>query len=120
MVTNLLHEIWSYFKEEYGYEIDDSVDLFERQKDLLAFVMGIGRGLEQSLFDEMGTGYKGRIISEGGKRFKCSGNRSQTLHGLFGIIEYRRAYYVSTEGGAGHFPLDEKLGIEKKHTPGCN
>ena len=58
MVTNLLHEIWSYFKEEYGYEIDDSVDLFERQKDLLTFVMGIGRGLEQSLFDEIGTGYK--------------------------------------------------------------
>jgi hypothetical protein len=82
--------------------------------------MGIGRGLEQSLFDEMGSGYMGRIISKGEKRFKSNGDRSLTIHGLFGMIEYKRAYYVNMEGGAGFFPLDEKLGIEKEHTPGCN
>jgi hypothetical protein len=120
MDTNLLQQIWKYFKEEYGYKIEDSVDLFETQRDLLKFVMGIGLGLEQSLFDEMGTGYMGRIISKGEKRFKCKGDRTKTIHGLFGMIEYKRAYYVSTEGGASFFPLDEKLGIEKKHTPGCN
>jgi len=120
MVTKLLQQIWQYFKEEYGYKVEDSVDLFETQKDLLKFVMGIGRCLEQSLFDEMGTGYMGRIISKGEKRFKSKGDRPQTIHGLFGMIEYKRAYYVSTEGGDGFFPLDEKLGIEKKHTPGCN
>jgi hypothetical protein len=36
------------------------------------------------------------------------------------MIEYRRAYYFSEqEGGGGYFPLDEKLGIQKRHTPGC-
>jgi hypothetical protein len=120
MYTNLLQQIWQYFKEQYGYEIDDSVDLFERQKELLEFVMGIGRGLEQSLFDEMGTGYMGRIISKGGKQFKCKGDRTKVIHGLFGMIEYKRAYYVSMEGGGGFSPLDDKLGVEKKHTPGCN
>jgi hypothetical protein len=36
------------------------------------------------------------------------------------MIEYRRAYYFSEQqGGGGCFPLDEKLGIEKRHTPGC-
>jgi hypothetical protein len=48
------------------------------------------------------------------------GYRTTSLHGLFGMIEYRRAYYFSEqEGGGGYFPLDEKLGIRKRHTPGC-
>jgi hypothetical protein len=121
MDTNLLQQIWQYFKGEYGYEVDDSLDLFETQKDLLRFVMGIGLGLEQSLFDEMGTGYVGRLVSKDGRQFRSKGNREQGIHGLFGIIEYKRAYYVCIEEGGGSYtPLDEKLGIEKKHTPGCN
>ena len=36
------------------------------------------------------------------------------------MIENKRAYYFSEqEGGGGYFPLDEKLGIEKRHAPGC-
>jgi len=36
------------------------------------------------------------------------------------MIEYKRAYYFSEqEGGGGYFPLDAKLGIDRRHTPGC-
>jgi len=116
----LVQQIWRCFKDTYEHEIDNSVDLLKGQKDLLEFVMGIGRDLEQSLFDEMGTEYRGRIVKKDGKEFEFEGNRHRSIHGLFGVIEYKRAYYVSTGGGVSHIPLDEKLGIEKKHTPGCN
>ena len=120
MDKKLVQQIWRCFKDTYEHEIDNSVDLLKGQKDLLEFVMGIGRDLEQSLFDEMGTEYRGRIVKKDGKEFEFEGNRHRSIHGLFGVIEYKRAYYVSTEGGVSHIPLDEKLGIEKKHTPGCN
>jgi hypothetical protein len=83
--------------------------------------MGLGKDLEQLLFSEMGTGYRGRVIERDGKEFECKGNRGQSIHGLFGVIDYERAYYVSRQKGVGSYiPLDEKLGIGKKHTPGCN
>ena len=41
------------------------------------------------------------------------------LHGLFGEVRYKRAYYVSDDGSETWFRLDEMLGIEKKHTPAC-
>lgn len=121
MCKSLLHQIWDYFKDTYGYEISDSVDLFKAQKNLLEFVMGIGRDLERSLFLEIGTGYRGRVIKRDGKEFDFEGNRGQSIHGLFGVTEYKRAYYVCRhKGGGSYIPLDEKLGIGKKHTPGCS
>jgi hypothetical protein len=54
------------------------------------------------------------------RKYKFIGYRTTPLLGLFGMIEYTRAYYHSRqEGGGGYFPLDEKLGIDKHHTPGC-
>jgi len=120
MIDTLIPQIWDYFKDVYGYEANSSKDLFETQRSLLEFVMVIGRGLEKSLFDEIGTGYEGRVVAKEGKRFEFKGNRGQGIHGLFGIIEYSRAYYTCSEGGGSYIPLDEKLGIEKKHTPGFN
>ena len=121
MDMNLVQQIWDYFKGAYGGKVASSVDLFDRQKDLLEFLMNIGRDLEQTLFDELGSGYEGRIVIKDGREFESKGNRSQSIHGLFGVIEYKRAYYVCREKGGGSYtPLDEKLGIEKKHTPGCN
>ena len=53
--------------------------------------------------------------------YEHEGNRKKSIHGLFGVIDYKRAYYSNTQKGAnGYTPLDEKLGIKKKHTPGCN
>ena len=121
MDKKLLQQVWQYFKGIYGCEIDDSVDLIQREKDLLEFLMGLGKELEQSLFTETGSGYEGRDLMRDGKGFEFKGNRSQSIHGLFGVIEYKRAYYVSRQkGGGSYIPLDEKLGIGKKHTPGCN
>ena len=121
MDKKLLQQIWQYFKGIYGCEIDDSVDLIQREKDLLEFLMGLGKELEQSLFTEIGSGYEGRVLMRDGKEFEFKGNRGQSIHGLFGVIEYKRAYYVSRQkGGGSYIPLDEKLGIGKKHTPGCN
>ena len=58
MNKQLLQQIWQFFKDSYGYEINDSVDLVQREKDLLEFVMGLGKDLEQSLFTQIGTGYR--------------------------------------------------------------
>ena len=121
MDKKLLQQIWECFKDAYGLDIGDSVDLIQRERDLFEFVMGLGKELEQSLFSEVGTGYEGGIVRRDGKEFEFKGNRGQSLHGLFGVIEYKRAYYVCRQkGGGSYIPLDEKLGIGKKHTPGCN
>ena len=56
MNKQLLQQIWQCFKDSYGWEIKDSVDLIEREKELLEFVMGLGKELEQSLFTEIGSG----------------------------------------------------------------
>ena len=45
-------------------------------------------------------------------------HRQKILHGLFGAVSYRRAYYASGTG-KGWAPLDEQLGIEGRHTPAC-
>jgi len=121
MVTELVAQLWDCFKKEYGVKISDSSDLFESQRDILEFVINLGRKLEGSLFENMGTGHQGSRIKKAGKEYKFSGNRPKTINGLFGGIDYKRAYYVCDEAdGANFFPLDEKLGIKKKHTPGFN
>jgi hypothetical protein len=91
MDESIVSQLVSCFKSAYGVELDSPRGLLQMQQDLLEFVMGLGRKLENSL----------------------------VAHGLFGIIRYRRAYYrrEGKEGGS-WVPLDEKLGIEKKHTPG--
>ena len=83
--------------------------------------MRIGRRIENKFFEEIGTEYLGNIVEKDGKEYEFKDYREKSIHGLFGVIEYLRAYYVSREPGQGSFiPLDEKLGIDKKHTPGCN
>ena len=41
MDKKLLQQIWECFKDAYGLDIGDSVDLIQREKDLLEFVMGL-------------------------------------------------------------------------------
>ena len=60
MCKNLIQQLWKYFKDNYGYQINNSTDLFETQRDLLEFVMRLGRGLEKAVFDEIGSGYRGK------------------------------------------------------------
>ena len=63
MNKDLVQQIWNCFKDTHGCEMCDSVDLFQTQRDLLEFLMGIGKDLEQSVFTEIGTGYRGRIFA---------------------------------------------------------
>jgi hypothetical protein len=74
----------------------------------------------RELVQGMDSGYEGAVIEHEGRRYRFVDYRTTILHGLFGMVDYRRAYYYSAQkGGGGYFPLDKKLGIEKRHTPGC-
>ena len=107
------------FKRMYGAKITSAGTLWEKQQCLLEFTMVTARKLENKVFEQAGTGYRGAIVEREGKRYRFVGYRATSIHGLFGMIRYRRAYYrCLEEGGGGWFPLDEELGIEKQHTPG--
>ena len=80
MVENLVTQLWHCFKDEYGVVISESADLFESQRNILKFVVGFGRKLEKSLFDEIGTGREGAIIEREDKRYDFSSYRSQTIN----------------------------------------
>ncbi len=120
-MTELIPQLLQYFKDAYGFNISNSSELFETERNMLEFLMQIGRDLMNKVFVEIGTGYMGSKIEKDGKEFKFKENREQGIHGLFGQIVYKRAYYVGTESGVGTYtPLDEMLSIDKKHTPGFN
>ncbi len=120
-MDSLILQIVENFKAAYGLKITDGPDLLLVERNLLEYLMRLGRGAMGQVFQGMDKGYEGAVIEkEEGRKYKFIGYRATTLHGLFGMIEYTRAYYYSPqEGGGGYFPLDEKLGIDKHHTPGC-
>jgi hypothetical protein len=104
----------------YGLKITGSDDLFLTERNLLEFLMRLGREAMGIVFHGIGNGYEGALVRKGGRKYKFIGYRSTSLHGLFGMIDYKRAYYFSDEqGGGGYFPQDATLGIQKSHTPGC-
>jgi len=75
--------------------------------------------LENQLFAAGGTGYRGAIVEREGRRYRFVGNRETSIHGLFGMIRYKRAYYRDLQKGGGSWiPLDAQWGILKEHTPG--
>ena len=68
----------------------------------------------------MGTGYEGNRIEKDGNKYEFKGNRKKSIHGLFGSIDYKRAYYVGANNtGGSYISLDVKLGIRKKHKTGA-
>lgn len=82
--------------------------------------MDLGSRVMEKQFDGLSSGYDGPRIEREGRSSKFVGQRSKTLHGLFGAITYRRAcYFARGEGGGGYYPMDEQLGIRKRHTPAC-
>jgi hypothetical protein len=121
MDTHLVSQLLEYFKATYGLSIENAEDLLESQRNVLEFLICLGRELENKMFEELGKGYEGATIEKDGKKYKFVDYRNNAIHGLFGEICYRRAYYYNSEkGGGGYIPLDERLGIEKRHTPGFN
>jgi hypothetical protein len=121
MDRTFVSQLFGYFKDTYGLKIDEAEGLFETQRNLLEYLVCVGRELENRMFEELGKGYEGSTVDRDGLKYKFMGYRANTLHGLFGEIRYERAYYVSNhQGGGSWIPLDERLGIEKRHTPGFN
>jgi hypothetical protein len=119
-MDSLVAQIVEKFKADYGLKITDSSDMFLTEKNLLEFLMRLGRSAMSEVFQQLDTGYQGAVTQKEGRKYKFVGYRSRSVHGLFGMVEYKRAYYYSNQaGGGGYFPLDEKLAIHKRHTPGC-
>jgi hypothetical protein len=116
MDSTFVAEAVRLYKERYGLEVHDSQGLFRAQRQILEFVVGVGRELEQRVFAEIGKGYEGARIQREGKEYRFVGYRGNRVQGLFGQIRYQRAYYACATGGT-RIPLDEQLGIEKQHTP---
>ena len=118
-MDSLVPQIAEAFKAAYGKKITDSTDLLLAERNLLEFMMLLGRGVMVQVFQDMDGGYEGPVIEKDGRKYRFVDYRQTTLHGLFGTVQHTRAYYHSPHGGGGYFPLDRKLGIEKRHTPGC-
>jgi hypothetical protein len=119
--THFVSQLLAYFKASFGLKIDSAEELFETQRNLLEYLVCLGRQLENGVFEELGKGYEGATVEKDGRNYKFVGYRGNTIHGLFGEIRYQRAYYVSSEKEGGSWiPLDERLGIEKRHSPGFN
>ena len=112
----MIGKLFDLLKKQFGSTIADPVSLFDGQRDLLTFVVGVGRELEQRVFDALGTGYRGSNVEMEGVRYRFKGYRSCAVQGLFGKIEQKRAYYVAGEGRT-YYPLDCQVSL-KGHTPG--
>lgn len=119
MDDQIVTQLLDCFKSIYGLKLDSPGTLLQAQQNLMEFVMGLGRKLENKIFAAGGTGYRGAIVEREGRCYRFVGNRETSIHGLFGMIRYRRAYYRGLQKGGGNWiPLDEQLGILKEHTPG--
>ena len=104
-MDKIVHELFEFFKNEYGYEISDAESLFVGQCDFLEFLIRVGRKLECELVKQMGTGYAGPKIGREGVELEFKDYRTRTLYGLFGDVQIRRVYYVGPEGQT-CYPLD--------------
>ena len=117
MNTMIIERVFEDFKAQYGVSETDPQSLLQGQRDLLEFLMKLGRRLEQLYFSELGSGYMGSKVVLDGAEHAFKGYRSKTVHGLFGKVRLKRAYYVGSSGGRIYFPLDEQLKLGG-HTPG--
>ena len=81
-------------------------------------LMRLGRAAVRRLVNEVGAGHQGSEVNDNGQTYRFKGYRPRTVHGLYGTVTIRRAYYA-TGSGAGLAPLDEQLGIGGGQTPAC-
>ena len=54
MDTNLVSRLLEYFKTTFGLNIQNAEDLFETQRNLLEYLIRLGRELENRMFEELG------------------------------------------------------------------
>ncbi len=68
MNTNLVSQLLEYFMTTFGLTVSDAEELFETQRNLLEYLVGIGRELENRVLEELGKGYEGAKIETDGKK----------------------------------------------------
>ena len=98
---SLVPQIAEAFKAAYGKKITDNTDLLLVERNLLEFMMLLGRGGMAQVFQDMDGGYEGPVIEKDGRKYRFVDYRQTTLHGLFGTVQHTRAYYHSPHGGEG-------------------
>ena len=75
---DIVKELFGYFKENYGFKIENASDLFDAEKNLLEFLVRIGRRIENKFFEEIGTEYLGNIVKKDGKEYPLNSRRDRT------------------------------------------
>ncbi len=81
-MDSLIPQILENFKAAYGLKITDSSDLFLTEKNLLEFLMKLGRAAMGAAFQQLDTGYEGAVMNKEGRKYKFVGYRTTSLHGL--------------------------------------
>jgi len=89
------------FKAFYGLEITDNAELFRWSEIFFKFLLKLGREVMGTVFQGMENGCEGAIMRREARKYKFVGYRTTSLHGLFGMIEYKRAYYFSEQDRGG-------------------
>ena len=110
-------------QDAYGVDLSKDSrarDLLTAELCLLKSLIDVGRAAMQRWCEQLGDGYVGARATRGEVRYRFVGKRQKTIHGLFGLITYVRAYYAPLGGsGKGWVPRAEQLGIAGGYTPGC-
>ena len=97
----------------------DAEGMLQLELTVQESLMRLGRAAVRRLVNEVGTGHQGSEVSHNGQTYRFKGYRPKTVHGLYGTVTIRRAYYATGSGAAGWAPLDEQLGIGGGQTPAC-
>ena len=86
MDERILTQLLDCFKTVYGANLDSPETLFKMQQNLMEFVMGLGRKLENKVFAQAGTGYRvGRAIRDQQRAYTRAAIHSQRIHGTGGL-----------------------------------
>jgi hypothetical protein len=75
-MDSLVAQILENFKAACGLKITDSSDLFLTEKNLLEFLMKLGRAAMGGVFQQLATGYEGAVIRKGNRKYKFMGYRT--------------------------------------------
>jgi len=92
-------------------------DLGALEAAVKAKMQQLGQGLLQRLVQRKPNGYRGSSLAcecAGSKRFV--GHRRRQVHGIFGWIEIRRAYYHCPMCHRGEVPYDQGSGLGPEQT----
>ena len=88
-MDSLIPQIVENFKASYGLKITDSSDMLLTERNLLEFLMKLGRGVMGKVFEGMDKGYEGAVVNKEGRKYKFVGYRTTSLHGLLTKLRER-------------------------------